>query len=283
MKIEEKRQLVVKDHALINAAYTLDLVEQRLILMSIVAVRDSDKVITAELALTVRAEDYASQFNVTRQAAYMALKEASDGLFDRYFSYQKMSEKGNVEHVKSRWVSAVSYIDAEAAVNIKFAADVIPLITRLEKQFTSYDLEQVSGLSSTFAVRLYEQLMTWRSTGKTPEISLADLRDRLGVMEGNLTRIDNFKRKVLDFAIRQVNEHTNMTASYEQHKRGRIVSGFSFSFTIKAPPEPAEPPAVEGSSKKRKKITKAEAQAMARPGEHWPELYARLGTEYLIV
>lgn len=289
-QVAVKRQLVVKDNALTSAAYTLDLAEQRLILMSIVATRLSNQGISSELPLTVRAEDYAAQFKVTRQAAYMALKDAVGGLFDRYFSFDQLTKKGNVERVKSRWVSQASYIDAEGAVSITFAPAVVPLITRLEQQFTSYDLEQVSGLSSTFAVRLYEQLMAWRSTGKTPEISMAELRDRLGVEDGNLTRIDNFKRKVLDFAIKQVNEHTDITASYEQHKRGRIITGFSFTFTLK---KPARDPntidmlsnktdAEKSRPKRRKKITKKEAEAMAHVGESWADLIQRLSSEYLI-
>jgi hypothetical protein len=41
------RELVVKDNALINASYNLDLVEQRLILLAIVEARESGKGINA--------------------------------------------------------------------------------------------------------------------------------------------------------------------------------------------------------------------------------------------
>ncbi|WP_180176860.1 RepB family plasmid replication initiator protein, partial [Acinetobacter sp. Q278-1] len=37
-----KKDLVVKDNALINASYNLDLVEQRLILLAILAARESN-------------------------------------------------------------------------------------------------------------------------------------------------------------------------------------------------------------------------------------------------
>ena len=42
-----KTELVVKDNALINASYNLDLVEQRLILLAIVEARESGKGINA--------------------------------------------------------------------------------------------------------------------------------------------------------------------------------------------------------------------------------------------
>ncbi len=42
-----KTELIVKDNALINASYNLDLVEQRLILLAIVEARESGKGINA--------------------------------------------------------------------------------------------------------------------------------------------------------------------------------------------------------------------------------------------
>lgn len=43
----------------------------------------------------------------------------------------------------------------------------------------------------------------------------------------------NFKNRVLEPAIKQINEHTDITATYEQHKQGRTISGFSFKFKQK--------------------------------------------------
>jgi plasmid replication initiation protein len=45
--------------------------------------------------------------------------------------------------------------------------------------------------------------------------------------------MSNFKTYVLDFALEQVNELTDITAKYEQHKKGRSISGFSFTFKQK--------------------------------------------------
>lgn len=239
--MDEKKQLIVKDNALINAAYRLDLTEQRLILMSTVRARENGTGITADKPLVVRAEDYAEQFKVTRQAAYMALKEATTGLFERQFTYEQVTQRGNREMVKSRWVSQVSYIDAEGTVSIVLAPSVVPLITRLEKEFTRYDLEQVSGLTSGYAVRLYELLIAWRSTGKTPEFSLEELRKRLGVSEGEYKLMRHFKARILNFSITQINENTDITAAYDQHKRGRSITGFSFRFDLKPSEKAAKP------------------------------------------
>ena len=112
-----------------------------------------------------------------------------------------------------------------------FCPAVVPLITRLEEQFSQYDIEQISGLSSAYAVRLYELLICWRSTGKTPVIELAEFRKRLGVLDDEYTRSDNFKRWIIENPIKQINEHTDIIASYEQHKKGGQSQDFHSSLS----------------------------------------------------
>ena len=228
-----KTELIVKDNALINASYNLDLVEQRLILLAIIEARESGKGINANDPLTVHAESYINQFGVHRNTAYQALKNACDSLFARQFSYQSLSEKGNVINHKSRWVSEVAYIDNEAVVRLIFSPAIVPLITRLEEQFTKYEIQQISNLTSAYAVRLYEILIAWRSTGKTPIINMHDFRQKIGVLDPEYKRMYDFKKYVLDIALKQVNEHTDITAKVEQHKTGRSITGFSFNFKQK--------------------------------------------------
>ena len=234
------KELVVKDNALINASYNLDLVEQRLILLAIVEARESGKGIDANDPLTVHAESYINHFSVHRNTAYQALKDACKDLFARQFSYQEQRTKG-VANITSRWVSQIAYVDNSATVELIFAPAIIPLVTRLEEQFTSYELKQVSGLSSAYAIRLYEVLIAWRSTGKTPVIELSDFRQKLGVLETEYKRMYDFKKYVLDLAIKQINEHTDITVKVEQHKKGRSVSGFSFKFKQKQQPKIEKP------------------------------------------
>jgi plasmid replication initiation protein len=232
-----KKEFVVKDNALINASYSLSLVEQRLMILAIIVARKSGD-LSWDIdhwygkPVQIPAESYEITFNVTRQASYLALKEAAKNLFERRFSYQEERVKG-VAQKTSRWVSDIAYIDSTATVEITFSPVVLPLITNLEKHFTSYEIEQVRNLNSPYAVRLYELIISWRSTKKTPIIDLQDFRNRIGVLENEYQRMELFKRRVLEPAISQINTHTDIIAQYEQHKRGRSIIGFSFTFKQK--------------------------------------------------
>lgn len=277
-------ELIVKDNALINASYNLDLVEQRLVLLAIIEARESQKGINANDALTIHASSYIQYFNVEKNTAYEALKNACDVLFSRQFSYQERNKNGNIENIKSRWVSEIRYIDKEASVKLIFSPSVVPLITRLERHFTSYEIEQVRHLSSRYAIRLYEILIQWRSIGKTPKFEINDFRELLGLTIEDYPRIDNFKRKILDFSISQINEHTDILVGYEQHKAGRVITGFSFTFTQKKQPKDVTPKTQKAKPKFTEDLNtllhdKKFLEKHARAGESWEDVRSRLKNE----
>ena len=214
-----KNELVVKDNALINASYNLDTVEQRLILLAILQARETKTGIDANTRLRIHASDYMDRFNVSKHAAYKALKTAVTNLFGRQFSYLTLDEKtGKSKKVISRWVQNIAYIDDAAILEVTFTMDVVPLITRLEQQFTSYQLKQVTQLTGKYAIRLYELLIAWREVGKTPLFEISDFRSKLGLGVDDYPRIDTFKRRVLESAVKQINEHTDIIVKVEQHK-----------------------------------------------------------------
>ena len=69
--------------------------------------------------------------------------------------------------------------------------------------------------------------------GKTPQIDLAEFRQKIGVEAKEYERMHHFKARVLEPSIKQINEHTDITVTYEQHKKGRTISGFSFKLKQK--------------------------------------------------
>lgn len=225
--------LVVKDNSLINASYTLGLVEQRLILLAIIEARETGKGIDTETFLEIHAQHYADRFHVDVKNTYAMLSEAVMTLFNRQVTYMTIDEKRNKPEKRVvRWVSGISYVEGAGVVKLRFAPEIVPLINRLEQNFTSYELMQVANLKQ-YATRLYELLICWRSAGKTPIIEINDFRSKIGLQEQEYKLMHNFKNRVLDPAIKQINEHTDITIKLEQHKTGRTITGFSFSFKQK--------------------------------------------------
>jgi len=84
---------------------------------------------------------------------------------------------------------------------------------------------------------MYEFLIQWGSVGKR-EIEVAWIRKTL-MIEDKYPSIKDFKKYVIDVALSQINEFTDLTASYTQRKTGRIVTHFIFIFSKKPIPEQA--------------------------------------------
>lgn len=232
-------ELVVKDNALIQASYTLDLAEQRLILLAIIEARNSGQGITHDSLLRIHASSYAKQFGVNDKTAYTVVKDASKGLFDRYVTYHDKNPKnGKDRSFHCRWVDKIGVEPDSGIVYMRFTSDVVPLITRLESHFTSYEIEKVANLSSSYAIRLYELCVAYREQGFTQRYKIDDLRQKLGVEPEKYKAMNNFKARVIDLAVSQINQHTDINVKYEQHKLGRKITAMSFIFKVKKAPEP---------------------------------------------
>ena len=220
-------KLVVKDNALIEASYSLGTVEQRILLLAILVARESNTTIEMGKELTIHASKYSEVFNVDKKAGYEALKSGVQGLLNANFGYRVKDKV-----VYSNWVDTIAYIDNKAVIEVIFTTKVVAFISELERRFTSYEISQVAHLKNRYAIRLYESLIQYRGTGKL-NISLNDLRLRLGVDDDEYYQMSMFKKRVLDLAITQINQHTDITAKYEQVKTGRQITGFKFSFRQK--------------------------------------------------
>lgn len=228
------KDLVVKSNKLIQALQTLSLSETRLLQLSIVDARETGNGLTTDQPLTLTATRYAEAFSVTLDAAYLAMIEAEDTLFKRQFSV--LNEDGT--WTKSRWIQDANYRKGEGCILVTLTRVVIEHVTKLDgfqEYFTSYYLNQTANLKSVYAVRLYELIIQWKSVGKTPAVLIEKLRDQLGIGRNEYSRMEAFKRRVLDSGIKQINEHTDIVVSYQQHKCGRTITGFSFTFKQKNP------------------------------------------------
>jgi hypothetical protein len=113
---------------------------------------------------------------------------------------------------------------------------------------------------------------------------LDHFRQQLGLSNNELFRMSDFKKRVLDLAVSQINEHTDITVSYEQHKAGRVITGFTFSLKQKKQPkdvtpksQKAKPNPIEDLNTllKDKKFLEKHAKA----GESWDDVRSRLKNE----
>lgn len=223
-------KLVVKDNSLIDASFNLSLIEQRIMLLTIVEARELID-LSPNTPIEISVSNYIHQFKVDSNNAYNLIKDAAKILKRREFSYLDRY-KGKEAFTTANWVNKVTYVGSSGFIVLYLSTEVISLISRLSEQFTKYYLEQVSDFKSKYSIRLYELLIKWLSVGKTEKYSINDLRKKLGLDITEYSTMSNFKSNVLDKALNEINKFTNINVKYEQFKKGRIIT--DIQFTIKS-------------------------------------------------
>jgi plasmid replication initiation protein len=225
----KKPELVVKSNRLIEASYRLGLNEQRIILYAICRCREEQKGLFPDLPVTIMADAFGKQFpSIDKTNVYRRLKEAMDALYDRSVTIRDNDPAtGHTRVTKTRWVSTASYIDGAGHIQIVFTPEVIKHLTRLEVEFTSYQLEKVGRMTSAHAVRIYELLSQHRSIGNRT-LNLGWLRDTLQMNQDEYKLTADFIKRVINSAVDQINKHSDIMVSYKTKKTGRAITDFVF-------------------------------------------------------
>lgn len=229
-----KGELVVKSNRLVEASYRLGLNEQRIILYAICRCREEQQGLLPNLPVTITADSFAKQFpSIDKTNVYRQLKEAMDALYERSVTVHDTDpDSGHARVKKTRWISEAAYIDGAGNIQVSFTPEVIKYITRLEVEFTSYQLEKVGNMTSAYAVRVYELLSQYREIGSRT-LNLTWLREKLGVEPGEYKLTADFIRKVIEVAVDQINKHSDLTVSYKPVKTSRAITDFAFKIKNK--------------------------------------------------
>ncbi|PTM33035.1 RepB family plasmid replication initiator protein, partial [Enterobacter cloacae] len=207
-----------------EASYQLSAVEQRIVLAAISRIPKNQPITDDELYPVSINE--LRQLGVHEKTAYRDLKEGINRLYERSINLS-IDDKS----IKMRWVQEVQFLDSQSVIGIRFSKPILPFISNLSREFTKYALSDIAGINSGYGIRIYELLVQYRQIGKR-EISVENLRTMLELGK-KYPLFADFKKRVIDTAIDQINECSPLNVTYEQKKTGRKVTSIIFSFKEK--------------------------------------------------
>lgn len=226
---------VTMTNALTRAGHGLTLAEKRLV-MAAVSKLDSRRVLKpGEVPRTkITATEYAEIAEVDMRTAYEALQGAAKNLFERKLTFFEPAHKRNGKQLKPirtdmRWVGRCKYHDGEAWVELSWWPDLLPHLTGLQRQFTTYQLQQASALRSVYSWRLLELLMRFKSTGKA-EYTIEDFAASMDATEKQRTNFNNIKRRMIEPAVKELTQKDGWLIQWEAVKAGRKVKSLRFTF-----------------------------------------------------
>ena len=220
----------VIQNRLLNAITNLDLNERRLIMFLSPVVRKAVDTDPTQRIFTVRVGDFANEYGIKGNYLYKELETIADTILEKVFFFW-YDYKGNQAKKGVSWVSECDYIENEGLVRVKLDDTVIEMLTVFDKEnpFTKYERKQIVNLGS-YGVVLFELIAScMHQQHKQKTYTVEYLRAKFNCVNTYILIYD-FRRYVIDKAIKDIEKHTPYRISYTQNKKGRVISEIVFSF-----------------------------------------------------
>lgn len=229
------RRFVTMTNALTRAGQGLTLAEKRIV-ASAVAKLDSRKQLRPGTAPTtqITAAEYAEAFGVDMDTAYNQLKSAAQNLYSRSITFYTPAylRDGKPCTTKStmRWVGRIEYHEKEGWVELFWWYEVLPHLTGIKRNFTTYQLQQASALRSIYSWRLLELLMRFEDTGWA-EYTIEDFCASMDATEKQRSDFGNIRKRMIEPAVKELIEKDNWMIEWYPIKAGRRVKALRFDFS----------------------------------------------------
>ncbi len=221
----ELTSIVAKDNQLIGQMAKFQLSELRLIAYCL-AHYDSRKPENRTVEASV--SDLQDLFKMTTKDAYGVIRQAVRAVNRKPIEIE-------TEQTDEEWYifTGFRYYKKEGRFEFKISPEAQPLLLELGGNFTRYRLADVYQFRAASTWKLYELLKRWL-TKKEWAIELDELRLLLGV-SGKYPRWSDFEKRIVKPATAEINELSDIQASYEKIKRGRTIARLIFLIDGKNP------------------------------------------------
>ena len=198
---------VVKDNTLIQKAKSdLTLNEQKLVNYLISLIKPSD---IDFKTYTIKISDFAKLVGLDNKHMYRDFKVIIDEIESKSFWFED-----DEQITKISWVLKPKYLKKTGTVELHLDPDVKKYLIGLQNNFTEYELYNILSLKSKYAVSIYELLKS-HSYKKMVIFGIDEFKENINAGKDSYKSFGLFKQKVLEKAIDDINEFTDMQIKYE--------------------------------------------------------------------
>lgn len=214
---DPENPLAIQSNELIHARYEMTSLQKKILLMLISKIQSDD---IDFKPYRIRAKDFLEAAELKSTQIYGKLKIATEGLLSKVFHIKKPTGM-----LQITILSSAEYFEGRGVMELCFDPKLKPYLLQLKEQFTLVPLKQVLGLRSVYAIRIYEMLQQFKSTGFFIS-KVDDLKYKLN-LDGKYKSYNLFKKNVILQAQREL-ETTDMAFTFEEIKEGRKVDRVKF-------------------------------------------------------
>jgi len=206
-KKEQKAESPVAD------CNNLNLVESRIVYFAILRGKLEGKPFSP---VTLSVNDFRKLLNLKGRSSYAEIKKLADNITRKKITYEHENEQGQQVH-ELVWVKKFHYNEGEGTVYISLNHDIAKLWE--DTPYTEMDFIYLMRFRCQYTERIYALLCKNRKN-EIAAFSLPDLKKNLALDENKYTGIYELKRRVLNPAIKDINDITDLVVTYEEIKGG---------------------------------------------------------------
>ena len=181
---------------------------------------------------TCRIQDFAKFFNIAPTNLYSDVNNLCTELLRCQVHIGTGNPKRPWETIN--WFSCARY-DGEGSLTLCLGEQMRPYLLELNKWYTQYQIKEIIGMKSVYGIRLYEILKCdenkSRDTKNIFTYEIQKLREMLGC-ENKYKQIKEFKEKVIEKAISEINDNTDLFVYLDYIKTGRKVTAVQFELNV---------------------------------------------------
>ena len=223
---------IVLQNRLLNAISDLDLNERRLIMFLSPLVRKAVDLNPQQRTFTVKVKDFQAEYGINSKAYYGELEKIIINLQQKYYEFWNFGRNEKEKStVRVNWFSKGQYKHSKGEIHVDLHNDVVEMLTVFDKAnpFTKYERQMIVSLGC-YGIILFELVAScMHQKFKQKAYTIDYLREKFNCTD-IYPEMFNFKRYVLDRAIKDIEKHTPYRIEYEQKKAGRQISEILFKF-----------------------------------------------------
>lgn len=151
---------------------------------------------------------------------------------NRTLSTKVLTDSGEIKSLESTtFISAYSYNSINKQVTIEVSYRLIPFILYIKQQYIGERWKYSASFTSSYSTLVYDIILT-NFDKDTPlvKLSLEEIKRLLGIEPGTYEIYSNFKRKVLNIAVNEINLKSDILIDLVEHKSNRKVVAIEFKF-----------------------------------------------------
>jgi len=131
------------------------------------------------------------------------------------------------------WMSESKYDKNTSMITLCLNEKIKEYVLQLDRLFTKYKFKNILSLKSYYGIRLYEILVSLynkhKKHKKTFEISVKELREMTDTETKYKNNIGQWRARVLEVAIPEINKSTELDVSYKEIKTGQSITHIVFT------------------------------------------------------